>query len=77
MFFGKKTVAQVVSAFTKTIDELETVEREQTAEAKRQLEIEAQAQAAREAAARESKLARQTIEAFRKIIPSAVVGESA
>lgn len=58
MFGTKKTVASVMIAFTKTIADLELVEREQRAEAERQAQIAEEARAAKLAADAEAADAR-------------------
>lgn len=65
---AKKTVAGVLSVFSKAIADLETVEREQSAEAEAHAIAEAQAQAGRRAAILEAASARIVIEKMKIII---------
>lgn len=56
--FGRKSVASVLAAFNRTIDELNEVERQNEAEAVRQAQIVEEANAARVAAIKKASLAR-------------------
>lgn len=56
---GRKTVAGVLAAFNKTLEELKTVERINEAEATRQAQIVLEANAAHDAAIKEAALARE------------------
>ena len=56
---GRKTVASVLAAFSRTLDDLKAVERMNEAEASRQAQIVLEANAAHEAAIKEAALARE------------------
>jgi hypothetical protein len=73
MFGNKKTVAGVMSAFHKTVEELKAVEIAHAEEAEAQLAAVAQAQAAHAQAKAESELARATSDRLLAVIGPIVI----
>lgn len=69
---GKKTVAGVLSVFSKAISDLEIVACEQTAEAERHADTVAQAQAAQSAATLEAASAREVMGKMLAIVTPSV-----
>lgn len=65
---GRKTVAGVLAAFNKTLDDLKTVEVENEAEAARQAQIVLEANAAHDAAIKEAASAREVAEKLTNLV---------
>lgn len=71
---GKKTVASVMSAFNKAIDDLQQVEQEHAAEAERQRQLAVEAESAAKAAQAEAEEAERVRARLSDLVRGTVTG---